>query len=106
MSDEFVTAIYNLKGQQVASFPVRLDEENASLQAEVQRLREDLENEKKDRAAEVDEFNAGYQAFDAGLDLDDAERQYRYALPDDVSSYDVFGCGYAWAKFLAEGKDK
>ena len=50
----------------------------------------------------VDEFNAGYEAYKAGLDLDDAEQMYRHALPDEVPSYDQFGIGYAWAKFQAE----
>ena len=56
------------------------------------------------RAAEqeTEEFNAGYQAYQDGLDLDTAEVVYRHELPDGVPSHDVFGCGYAWAKFQAE----
>lgn len=49
-------------------------------------------------AQEKDEFNTGYQAFEAGLDVTTAEIEYRAALPDEVPSYDVFRVGYAWAK--------
>ena len=51
-------------------------------------------------AQSVDEFNAGYQAFEAGMDLDTAEQNYYSVLPDDVPHHDSFGTGYAWAKFV------
>jgi hypothetical protein len=50
----------------------------------------------------VDEFNAGYQAFHEGMDLDTAEQLYRHALDESVPSYDEFSTGYAWAKFQKE----
>lgn len=76
---------------------------------EIAAMREDLKAAYK-RIAEmsnndswaVDEFNAGYQAYEAGLDLDSAEALHRHALPAEVPSFDEFGCGYAWAKFQKE----
>jgi hypothetical protein len=56
----------------------------------------------KHGAEEVDEFNAGYSAFEQGLNVDDAEILYRAALPDDVPSHDTFAIGYAWAKYQKE----
>jgi hypothetical protein len=61
-----------------------------------------LETREREQAQETDEFNAGYEAYQAGLDLDDSGRTYRSVLPDDVPSYDVFEHGYAWAKFQEE----
>jgi hypothetical protein len=68
-----------------------------ALRAEVDAL---LQN---DRQA-TDEFNAGYEAFTAGLDVDAAEIEYRSVLPSEIPSYDSFTTGYAWAKFQAERK--
>jgi hypothetical protein len=50
-------------------------------------------------AQQVDEFNAGYQAFEAGLNVDNAEVEYYSVLPAEVPHYDVFRIGYAWAKY-------
>ncbi len=54
------------------------------------------------QAQEVEEFNTGYQAFENGLDMDDAEREYRSVMPAEVPSYDVFRIGYVWAKYIHE----
>lgn len=49
----------------------------------------------------VDEFNAGFDAYNAGLDIDDSESFYRHTH-EDIPSYDTFSTGYAWAKFNKE----
>ena len=69
--------------------------------AELAALRQERDELKLSQAQEVDEFNAGYQAFQEGLDVTSAEIEYRGALPDEVPSYDVFRIGYAWAKECA-----
>ena len=58
-----------------------------------------LQRIEKVAAEEVDEFNAGYQAFEADLDVDNAESMYRNTLPEGVPYHDVFRIGYAWAKY-------
>src|SRR5687768_5575386 len=83
---------------QVVDCHTQLKQLEAQLAAAQQETRDALASD----AQEADEFNAGYQAFTEGLDLDDAEQMYRHVLPADVPIYDVFGIGYAWAKFQAE----
>ena len=75
--------------------------ELAAKDAELAALRQERDELKRSQAQEVDEFNAGYQAFQEGLDVTSAEIEYRGALPDEVPSYDVFRIGYAWAKECA-----
>ena len=64
-----------------------------------------IQNLRTSDSQAVDEFNAGYEAYKAGLDLDDAEQMYRH-LNEDKPSYDQFSIGYAWAKFQAEKATK
>lgn len=60
-----------------------LEELNKTLAAEIDRQRAEYN-------AEVDEFNAGYEAAQQGLP--------ESAEPSDTK-YDVWKCGYAWAMF-------
>jgi hypothetical protein len=67
-------------------------------------LREEVDGLLQNDRQATDEFNAGYEAFTAGLDVDAAEIEYRSVLPREIPSYDTFSTGYAWAKFQAERK--
>ena len=50
---------------------------------------------------EIDEFNAGFDAYNASSDLDESESFYRHTH-EDIPSHDTFAIGYAWAKFRKE----
>lgn len=60
---------------------------------EIERLRKGLAEAQKYYGDEVDEFNAGYAAYEAGLLL--------ASEPSDTP-HDQWRVGWAWAKFNAE----
>ena len=80
-------------------------EDAAKLYAEkcerLERIERELAEVNTNDAQAVDEFNAGYDAFKDGRDLDTAQMEYRSAH-FDIPDYDQFDIGYAWAKFTIE----
>jgi hypothetical protein len=76
-----------------------IDEQERLLKLAEQKIADLL----KTNHEEVDEFNAGYEAYKAGLDLEDSERMY-VSIHYEVGTpnYDTFSTGYAWAKFQTE----
>lgn len=60
---------------------------DTAARAELERLREE-------RAQQVEQFNAGYEAGDKGIDLITAEIDYFQAHPDEPN-HDEFASGYA-----------
>lgn len=63
--------------------------------AELEELRARLDKMVREQSEEVAEFNAGYDAFGAGMELDSAESEYRSSA--SAKSYDVFKIGYLYA---------
>lgn len=86
------------RGDTVKQLVAALEAKDAGLQTAERRITEMSNND----SWAVDEFNAGYQAFEQRMDLDDAEATYRSVLPAEVPSFDNFSTGYAWAKFVSE----
>jgi hypothetical protein len=77
-----------------------------TLNVEYSQLKLDRDALLKNDSQSVDEFNAGFDAYKAGMDLDDAEQFYRSCKREEgVPSYDSFSTGYAWAKFSTERAD-
>jgi hypothetical protein len=92
---------------QLAHYEIGADEQierEKTESAQLAALRAECDELKAADAQQVDEMNAGYQAFEAGQNADNAEVEYYSALPAEVPHYDVFRVGYAWAKYQAENK--
>lgn len=78
--------------------------EDHSDDALIRRARQ-LVNIEKAQGEEIDQFNAGYKAFQDGKLLQPAEIVYGWQLEaDGKTNQDSFSCGYAWAKFVEETK--
>lgn len=71
--------------------------------AELAALNAQLDALKREQAQEIDEFNAGYEAYKTDFDLDDAEQTYQNMMRvQGIPFHDTFATGYAWAKFVTE----
>lgn len=77
--------------------------ELAALRARVGELEQERDELLKSDSENCDEFNAGFDAYKAGLDLDNSEEFYRACKREEgIPSYDSFSTGYVWAKFTTE----
>ena len=72
------------------------------LYAALEDVLQEIERLRADYNAEIDEFNAGYDAADSdpSQNPDEAEAAWAATLPEGAKRFDEFQCGWAWKLYL------